>query len=117
MSGFTEPTDNPDYLEKSDDLAATGDESEQTNKPEPIAEASALESESNSDSDSNDEMMTIGKMLNLKNPPSTMTGWDKKRKENLKRRQPSGPAYIRGLFKDLPIEDRATLFKQLSEDF
>ncbi|KZT63852.1 hypothetical protein DAEQUDRAFT_770223 [Daedalea quercina L-15889] len=38
---------------------------------------------------------------------------DKKRKENPKRRQPSGPAYVRGLFKDLPIEDRAALFKQL----
>ncbi|KZT64711.1 hypothetical protein DAEQUDRAFT_769492 [Daedalea quercina L-15889] len=116
----------------------------------------------------------LGKMLNLENPPSTMTGCgggeqcsyqntgrgsgrldepmdidamapkerqchqelglcfychkqghlfrqcperDKKRKENPKRRQPSGPAYVRGLFKDLPIEDRAALFEQLSEDF
>ncbi|KZT64650.1 hypothetical protein DAEQUDRAFT_769510 [Daedalea quercina L-15889] len=42
---------------------------------------------------------------------------DKKRKENPKHHQPSGPTYIRGLFKDLPIEDRAALFKQLSEDF
>ncbi|KZT65918.1 hypothetical protein DAEQUDRAFT_768512 [Daedalea quercina L-15889] len=42
---------------------------------------------------------------------------DKKCKENPKRHQPSGPAYVRGLFKDLPIEDRAALFEQLSEDF
>ncbi|KZT71385.1 hypothetical protein DAEQUDRAFT_763978 [Daedalea quercina L-15889] len=312
MSSFAEPTDDPDYLKKSDDLATTGNESEQTNEPELIAEASALESESESDSDSNsdNEMTTIteiqaqinrlsgltkldvpkpkgfqgksddvgpfiqqinyavllidsdsntnywkdlhyleedaaqaqgqhqfdaweefkdtfrkafpvyaegdkvlmtltgvrqgrtpmtafipkfrtlaakaeitddavlaalfkqavrsdllSKMLNLENPPSTMAGWyglvlrldlhqpmdinamapkerqrhqelglcfychkqghlfrqcperDKKRKENPKRRQPSGPAYVRGLFKDLPIEDRAALFEQLSEDF
>ncbi|KZT64042.1 hypothetical protein DAEQUDRAFT_770047, partial [Daedalea quercina L-15889] len=64
MSGFAEPTDDPDYLEKSDDPATTGDESEQTNEPEPIAEASALEpeSESNSDSDSDDEMTTIAEL-------------------------------------------------------
>ncbi|KZT63724.1 hypothetical protein DAEQUDRAFT_770352, partial [Daedalea quercina L-15889] len=42
---------------------------------------------------------------------------DKKCKENPKHCQPSRPAYIRGLFKDLPIEDRAALFEQLSEDF
>ncbi|KZT69082.1 hypothetical protein DAEQUDRAFT_765857 [Daedalea quercina L-15889] len=51
-------------LAESDDLATTGDESEQTNEPEPIAEAFALESESesDSDSDSDDEMTTIAEL-------------------------------------------------------
>ncbi|KZT63089.1 hypothetical protein DAEQUDRAFT_770933 [Daedalea quercina L-15889] len=62
MSSFAEPTDDPDYLEKSDDLATTGDKPEQTNKPELIAEASTLESESDSDSDSDNKMMTIAEL-------------------------------------------------------
>ncbi|KZT63206.1 hypothetical protein DAEQUDRAFT_770813 [Daedalea quercina L-15889] len=51
-------------LAESNDPATTGDESEQTNEPEPIAEASALEpeSDSDSDSDSNDEMTNIAEL-------------------------------------------------------
>ncbi|KZT65916.1 hypothetical protein DAEQUDRAFT_768509 [Daedalea quercina L-15889] len=45
-------------LVESNDLATTGDESKQTNEPEPIAEAFALESESDSDSNSNIEIVT-----------------------------------------------------------
>ncbi|KZT66271.1 hypothetical protein DAEQUDRAFT_768195 [Daedalea quercina L-15889] len=51
-------------LVESDNPATTGNKSKQTNEPELIAEASALESESesDSDSDSDDEMTTIAEL-------------------------------------------------------